>query len=220
MEVVRIGSAVLIHADCLDVLDELGADALISDPPYGINIGKRAGGFRSRIVNASPDYFVYGDDKPFDPSPWLGYEKVILWGGIHFAQRLPDSRAWLVWDKREGQTSDNQADCEVAWSNLPGPARLYSQLWRGMCRRGEENVSRQSRSHPTQKPVGLMAWCIEQAKLEPGSVICDPYMGSGTTGVAATRLGHRFIGVEYVREHFETACERIERELQQPQLWA
>jgi len=214
----QIGNATLIHADCLDVLDRLKGDAVISDPPYGINIEKMAGGFRSRIVNASDNYFVYGDDQPFDPAPWLDYEKVILWGGIHFAQRLPDSRAWLVWDKREGGTSDSQADCEIAWSNLPGPARLHSQLWRGMCRRGEENTSLQSRSHPTQKPAALMMWCIEQAKLKPTSTIIDPYMGSGTTGVAAVRMGHKFIGVEYVKEHFDTACDRVAEEQSQLKL--
>jgi len=205
----------LLKGDCLEYLDILKGDAVISDPPYGINIEKMSGSYRNRTVRASDTYFVYGDDQPFDPAPWLDHEKVILWGGIHFAQRLPDSRAWLVWDKREGQNSDNQADCEIAWSNLPGPARLHSQLWRGMCRRGEENVSIQSRQHPTQKPVALMMWCIKLADLPPGSIIVDPYMGSGTTGVAAIRMGHKFIGCEFVKEYYDIAVKRIEAEAAQ-----
>lgn len=218
MNKVEIGNAILYHADCEELLDLLSADALISDPPYGINLHKMSSTYRSRFVKAANEYLVYGDDQPFNPAPWLGYDKAILWGGNHYCSRLPDARNWIIWDKREGTTSDNQADCEMAWTNLPGPARLYSQLWRGMCRRGEENMSLQRRVHPTQKPVALMMWCIEQCKLEPGSVIADPYMGSGTTGVAAVRLGHKFIGVEYEERHFETACQRIEQEQVQGQL--
>ncbi|MCG7932125.1 MAG: site-specific DNA-methyltransferase [Candidatus Thiodiazotropha lotti] len=225
MESETIGNATLYLGDCLDLLDELQpADALISDPPYGIDLHGMSSTYRSRwkmddcrrkSTRDKDYYLIHGDNEPFDPAPWLSHEKVILWGGIHFAQRLPDSRAWLVWDKREGTTSDNQADCEIAWSNLPGPARLHSQLWRGMMRRGEENISKASRCHPTQKPAALMMWCIEQCKLEAGSVIADPYMGSGTTGVAAVRMGHKFIGVEIERHHFDTACSRLDTEQMQ-----
>lgn len=227
VERVEIGNAVLYLGDCLKLRDEFAhADALIADPPYGIDLGRMCSTYRSRYLYRSPGevyereghYLVHGDDRPFDPAPFLGFPKVVLWGGNHFASRLPDARCWLVWDKREGTTSDNQADCEMAYTNLPGPARLYSQLWRGMVRRGEENVSRQARSHPTQKPVALMQWCILQCRLAPGSVIADPFMGSGATGVAAVRLGHRFIGVEIERRHFDTACERIEQAQMQPDL--
>jgi len=219
MERRDIGIATLYHGDCLDLMDALlAADAVVADPPYGIDLNSMSGTYRSRYVKAADEYLVEGDDKPFDPEPWLAFPKTILWGANHFASRLPDARKWIIWDKREGTTPDNQADCEMAYTNLKGPARLYSQLWRGMCRRGEENISRQGRVHPTQKPVALMMYCIEQCQLPPESLIVDPYMGSGTTGVAAVRLGHRFIGVEKVRRHFETACTRIEVEQQQCRL--
>lgn len=224
-EPVTIGNATLYLGDCLDLT--LVADAVIADPPYGIDLNGMCAVYAERTRNwkheasaRARSYVVHGDDQPFDPSPWLGYPKVILWGGIHFAQRLPESRSWLVWDKREGTTSDNQADCEIAWTNLPGPARLHSQLWRGIMRRGEENVSREARQHPTQKPVNLMSWCIELCKLEPGSVVLDPYMGSGSTGVAAVRAGMRFVGVEIDPEHFETARTRIEDAQRQERLFA
>jgi site-specific DNA-methyltransferase (adenine-specific) len=154
---------------------------------------------------------VAGDDKPFDPAPLLGFKQVILWGANHFCDKLPGRPHWLIWDKREGTTQDDNADCELAWTNLKGPARIHRQLWRGMCRKGEENIAagRNSwRLHPTQKPIDLMSWCISQAGM-PHTVI-DPYMGSGSTGVAAVRLGLKFIGVEVDEEYFEIACGRIE----------
>jgi len=219
MEKITIGNATIFHGDCFDIMDELmEADAVIADPPYGIDLNSLSGSFRSRHVKAADEYLVVGDDKPFNPKPWISFPKTILWGANHYSSRLPDARKWIIWDKREGTTADNQADCEMAYTNLKGPTRLYSQLWRGMCRRGEENMSRQQRVHPTQKPVGLMMYCIEQCKLPTGSLIVDPYMGSGTTGIAAVRLGHRFIGVEIVRRHFETACTRIEIEQKQCRL--
>lgn len=207
----HFGLATLHLADSREM--QIAADAVVADPPYGINIGKLTGTSRSRLVRGRMKNFsVVGDDKPFDPAPWLAYPKTVLWGGIHFAQRLPESRCWLVWDKREGTTSDNQADCEIAWTNLPGPARLHSQIWRGVIRRGEENVSRQARCHPTQKPVALMDWCLRLCKLQPGQTVLDPFMGSGTTGIAAVRQGLHFVGVEIDETHFNTACERLERE--------
>jgi site-specific DNA-methyltransferase (adenine-specific) len=215
-----IGDATLYLADCREVL--IAADAVVADPPYGIDLEAMCGTDRNRAVKYKRPYSykVHGDDEPFDPARWLEYPKVILWGGIHFAQRLPESRCWLVWDKREGTTSDNQADCEIAWTNLPGPARLHSQLWRGIVRRGEENVSREDRTHPMQKPIGLMQWCISLCKLAPGSVVLDPYMGSGSTGVAALRAGMKFIGVEIDPGHFRTACDRIDQSQRQGRLIA
>ncbi len=211
----------LYCGDSLDYLDIISdADAIIADPPYGIDLNGMSGTYRSKWVNAADEYLIIGDDKPFDPSPWIRFPKTILWGGIHFAHKLPSSRAWIVWDKREGTTSDNQADCEIAWTNLKGPARLYSHLWRGLCRRGEENVSRQGRFHPTQKPIALMMFCIEMCKLDPGSLIVDPYMGSGTTLIAAERYGHKYIGIEISEKYCEIAANRIKRETQQLKLFA
>jgi site-specific DNA-methyltransferase (adenine-specific)/modification methylase len=225
MEKVTIGNAELWHGDCLEIIEKLSSiDALVSDPPYGINIAKLTGTSRNRWNTTRRtvdyDFVIHGDDQPFDPAPFLEFHKTILFGGNHFCSRLPDASCWLIWDKRDGSTSDHQADCEMAWTNLRGPARLYVQKWRGMVRAGEENVSRGSyRQHPTQKPVALMGWCIEQCKLDAGSLVLDPFMGSGSTGVAALRLGHRFIGIEIDRTYFERACIRIEQEQKQGRLF-
>lgn len=139
----------------------------------------------------------------------------------HVGSRLPDASCWLVWDKRDGATSDHQVDCELAWTNLRGPARLFSHKWRGMVRAGEENVSRgQRRVHPTQKPIALMDWVLKQCRLQAGTTVLDPYMGSGTTGIAAMRLGLPFIGIEIDPVHFERACARLREERQALPLFA
>jgi site-specific DNA-methyltransferase (adenine-specific)/modification methylase len=105
-------------------------------------------------------------------------------------------------------TSNDQADCEHAWTNLGGPSRLYSHKWNGMIRGGEEGKVR--RVHPMQKPVALMRWCVEMTH---GETVLDPYMGSGTTGVACVRLGRRFIGIELEPKYFAIAKRRIQDEL-------
>jgi site-specific DNA-methyltransferase (adenine-specific) len=211
----------LVQGDCREVLArlDLPADvAIVADPPYGIDFdfGKVRNGRRSGLKwgrTGSPDIQrkwagFAGDSQPFDPTPLLGFRYVVLWGANHYADKLPVSACWMVWDKREGTTSDDHSDCEMAWTNLKGPARLFSHLWRGICRAGEENVGRGGpKVHPAQKPVALMRWCV--GHLPKGCLVVDPYMGSGTTGVACIQTGRRFIGIELDEGHFKTATRRI-----------
>ena len=145
------------------------------------------------------------------PTPLLNFDKIIIFGANHFSSRLPDSRCWLVWDKREGGTPDDNADCEFAWTNLDQPARLHSRLWRGLCRRGEENAK--ALQHPHQKPVGLMQWAITQCKPCGHELLLDPYMGSGSTLVAAKRLGIAAIGIEIEEKYCEIAAKRLSQEV-------
>jgi site-specific DNA-methyltransferase (adenine-specific) len=224
-----IGRATLYLGDCRDILTTLGpVDALVTDPPYGV---KERTARSSRISGnslldspapASRDWRpVHGDNMPFDPAPWLKFPKVVLFGANHYAHRLPEAPRsaggkvrpwrWIIWDKREETGSDDNADCEMAWTNLGGPARIHRQLWRGICRRGEENISKgQFRLHPTQKPVALMGFCLHECRLKPLEIVLDPFMGSGTTGVAAVRAGLHFVGIEIDAEYFDIACRRIE----------
>lgn len=226
MRIETIGNATLYLGDCLgecrDLVRDLAADALITDPPYGIDLHKLCGTGRENVVvrDVPLDVRIVGDDKPFDPAPFLRFPKAILWGGLHFASRLPENRCWLIWDKRDGSTPDNQADCELAWTNLPGPVRMWSQKWRGFARAGEENLVNGPKLHPAQKPVALLSWCIQKAALQPDSCIFDPYMGSASMGVAALRAGHRYIGVEIEERYFQIACERLDNELRQERLFA
>ena len=209
----RIGSAELHLADCREVLPTLsGVDAVVTDPPYGIGYVHGVGGGRLARSTSFANIAIVGDDTLFDPTQWLGYRQVILWGANHFASCLPDASRWLTWDKREGICSNDQADCEHAWTNLGGPARMMRHLWNGMLKASERG---DIRVHPTQKPVVLMAWCVDMTS---GTVL-DPFMGSGTTGVACARLGRRFIGIEIEPRYFDIACRRIEEAQRQPDLF-
>lgn len=202
----HVGRATLYLGDCREMLDRfpLPGVALVSDPPYGIAHVKGAGGKgKHNVRNIAP---IFGDDEPFDPSPFLGFEHVILWGANHFAARLPHGR-WMAWDKLAGMGEfDSFSDVEFAWRNGRGKDRIFSHLWKGICQASEKDSRR---DHPTQKPVALMRWCIEQ--LPKGyDTILDPFMGSGTTGVAAVQMGRTFIGIEREERYFEIACRRIE----------
>lgn len=213
-----IGKATLYLCDCLEILEQIKADAVISDPPYGIKYSPGGGG-RGAFGGTAHKKFsgkdvVRGDNRPFDPAPFIGLAPaVILWGANHYADKLPPSARWLVWDKHLQETGLTFAEAEMAWSNCKGNVRVFRHLWNGVAKQSECG---ESRVHPTQKPVALMKWCILQAG-KP-AVIFDPFMGSGTTGVAAVDMGLEFIGCEIEERHFETACKRILAAQQQLQL--
>lgn len=208
----------IYHGDCREIAPSLReVTMLISDPPYGMkdktDRSTRFGGsnLHSGAYVAKDWEPIAGDDKPFDPTPWLGYSKVVLFGAIHFSPQLPKSRAWIVWDKREGTTADDNADCDFAWTNLRGPARLYSQLWRGVCKRGRENGS--SLQHPHQKPVNLMKWVIQRCAPADADLLLDPYCGSGSTLLAAKELGVRAIGIDSDESYCEEAAKRLSQQV-------
>src|SRR5690606_35780948 len=151
------GQCVIYHARCEDVLPTIAFDSIVSDPPYGMDYkhGARKGGRRLGHDGRS----IAGDDEPFAPSHLLEYAKpTILWGANHFADRLPPSRGWLIWDKRDGRPSNDQSDAEMAWTNILTTARVHSRYWSGNVRLGREQ--REGRLHVNQKPVALMAWCL------------------------------------------------------------
>lgn len=135
----------------------------------------------------------------------------IIWGGQFFSDLVPPRGKWLIWDKC--QTMPSFGDAELAWSNLDGDAvKKFTLSINGIIARGETG------DHPTQKPLSLMKWCIEH--LPPTArTILDPFMGSGTTGVAAAMLGRRFIGIEIDPKYFDIACRRIEAAMKQPDLF-
>ena len=208
----------LIHANCMDWLHLFAdAEALISDPPWGIKLNTRNASrgntppHSKRVVAARNWQKIEGDDRPFDPSPWLRFPRVVLWGASAYCDRLPGGMKWLVWDKREGVMQNDNSDCELAWTNQRGVLRMHRQLWGGLLRRGEENGD--ASTHPTQKPIALMAWCMEQVKVPAGAMVADPFMGSGGTAIACLRTGRQFIGFETDAEHYDTAVARIEKEL-------
>ena len=215
-----IGAATLYLGDCREILPTLGpVDAVVTDPPYGINFVHGAGGDGiggGKYVSKFNGVAIEGDNRPFDPAPLLDIAPVtVLFGANHFSHLLPAASKWLIWDKRCALTRNDFADCELAWTNKGGVARLINHYWNGMMRDSEKNIPR---VHPTQKPIAVMAWALQETT-EPTNTILDPYMGSGTTGVACVNLGRHFIGIEIDPKYFDTACRRIEAATRQPDLF-
>ena len=196
-----IGDCTLYQGDCLDILPTLGkVDAVVTDPPYGIGINK------SNRLSVSRGFGgETWDDQPADMS-WLLPMNVpaIVWGGNYFD--LPPTRAPLVWDKNNA--GRDFADFEMAWSNLDMVARRI--VLRPMNMDG-------GKKHPTQKPVLVMRWCL--GFVPNAQTILDPFMGSGTTGVACAKMGRKFIGIELDPEYFDIACKRIEEAYRQPDMF-
>ncbi len=210
----------IAHGDCLAMLADIPRDAaIVADPPYGIGY-EHSGGGRGVGAKRNARRPIHGDDAPFDPSPWLAFPKVLLWGADHFAARLPAAKGtFLAWDKSPGGIgpADNFADCEFAWTNAKAKRNVFRYLWKGVAcvKAGEENGRRY---HPTQKPVALCCWCLRVLALPPGSLVVDPYMGSGSVGVACRLSGMRYLGIEIDAGHYETARERLSRECRQGRL--
>ena len=215
MEKQEIGNATIILGDCAEILPQLGNfDAVVTDPPYGIGEARNNNSSRGKLA-VSKDYGVSDwDDKPISKesvdllrniSKWQ-----IIFGGNYF--ELPPAKCWLIWDKENG--ASDFADAELAWTNLDKAVRLKRYMWHGMLRANKEPRG----DHPTQKPIGIMEWVISHLPNDVKTII-DPYMGSGTTGVACMNLEKTFVGIERERKYFDIACKRIEDAQRQERLF-
>lgn len=195
-----IGRARLACGDCRDILPTLGkVDAVLTDPPYGIGIAAnpvRQKHERSDWDNAPPSSGLIAQCI-------AAGEKAIVWGGNYFG--LPAAQCFLVWDKLQPQDF-SLAMVEQAWTNIKLPAKMFRQ-----------SVTSYPKEHPTQKPDNLMKWCL--GFLPEANTILDPFMGSGTTGVAAVQMGRDFIGIEREERYFEIAVRRIEEAQRQGDLF-
>jgi hypothetical protein len=207
-------------ADCFR---RCGRTLLVTDPPYGIGearknhlsrgkpFGSNGATSRHQLAFAKDYGQASWDDAP--PSEWVfGWlrditDYQIIWGGNFFG--LPAASCWLVWDKDNG-TSDF-ADCELAWTNLGGAVRRLVYRWNGMLHH-TMGVAKEERWHPTQKPIPVMGWAIQRAPAECATIL-DPFMGSGTTLVAAKNLGRRAIGIELEERYCEIAAKRLRQEV-------
>ena len=196
-----IGACTLYLGDCRDILPLLPkVDLVLTDPPYGIGIAanpvrqmheKLDWDAAPPSVGTINDCVAHGD-------------VAIVWGGNYFG--LPAAQCFLVWDKIQPHDF-SLAMAEMAWTNKGGPAKMHRQ-----------SVLSYSKEHPTQKPVELMEWCISHAK--EASTVADPFMGSGTTGVACANMGKTFYGIEREEKYFDIACKRIEQAYAQQRLFA
>lgn len=195
MTPVIIGNATLYLGDCMDILPTLPkVDAVITDPPYGLGKRMQGGTWAAQDHNRGfLKWDLEAKQEWVDSILSLGVDSII-WGGNYFS--VPATRCWLVWNKVNAVQT--MADLEMAWTNIDKPAKRF-----------DHPVGRVEFGHPTQKPLPLMSWCVEQLKNNPQTIL-DPFMGSGTTGVAAVQMGRKFIGIEREPKYFEIACKRIE----------
>ena len=205
MQKIQIGDCTLYNGDSFEILPTLGkSDWCITDPPYGL--GKKLGGGNSKWAKAWKELVrnVDWDDAPPTTHEMQAIldcaDNHIIWGGNYFS--LPPSRMFLIWDKGGSMKGRSFAECEQAWCSFDGNARIHNL---GMA----THNGQETKQHPTQKPLNVMDWCVSFIKGENQTII-DPYMGSGTTGIAAVKAGHSFIGIERNAGYFKVACERIE----------
>lgn len=210
MKVEKIGNATLYLGDCREILPTLGKfDAVVTDPPYGINFAaqptkyQRENGMVAVKWDASAPQDVV--DSLLKATPNL-----IVWGGNYFS--MPASRGWLAWSKQGNAPS--MADFELAWTSLDMNARSYEKSVKSASL--EKNL--RTDAHPTQKPLALMEWSLGFLPKDC-AIILDPFMGSGTTGVAAINLQRTFIGIEINKTYFDICCRRISEAVKSPGLF-
>lgn len=201
-----IGDCTLYLGDCLEVMPTLGkVDAVVTDPPYGL--GEKwngGGGGKKSSWRFNPAEAKKWDMKtcPYVQELFSLADEVVVWGANYYS--TPPARCWLLWDKNQPDTWTT-ANAEMAWTNLDKPVRRFNMA---TC----EFHGSEKKEHPTQKPLPLMVWTIKWLK---SMTIVDPFMGSGTTGVACVKLGRKFIGIELDEKYFDIACKRIEEAYKQ-----
>ena len=196
----------IYHSDAYEVVPTLSrVGAVISDPPYGIN-------WQPRVNHQTQPWT---DDVQLDIRPLLVGEHHLFWGGNYFASQLAASEAWFVWIKRPSHMNfDNDprtySVVELAWSDFGGKPQMRHHVWAGGKRAGDPSNRRFS--HPTQKPLEIMRWCLEAMPDVNGPVL-DPFMGSGTTLRAAKDLGLKAIGIEIEERYCEIAVQRLAQQV-------
>lgn len=196
-----IGNCTLYLGDCKEIMPLLGNfDALVTDPPYGLG-KKMQGGGAKKWQEQCKKMQEWDNHAPTELVEMAinKCEKSIVWGGNYFV--LPPSRQWLVWNKGGGMKGRSYAEAELAWCSMDGVVRVFELSPHTAFCNGTNRV------HPTQKPEKLMDWCL--SFLPDSDTIFDPFMGSGTTGVACVKKDKTFIGIEKDKEYFEIACKRI-----------
>lgn len=208
-------------------------DLAIVDPPYGINVahhkngaivggGKRPFGGRSsynvwgkhKSESEPKFYHTFDDDAPPDEGYFKELERVsknrIICGGNFMLDFLGKASCIIVWDK--GRRNMDQADCEIAWTDLKGQSRIFNWKWNGMFQ--EDMKNKENRIHPTQKPVALYEWLLNKYAQE-GDVILDTHVGSASSLIACHRTNHKFVGFEIDETYYKMAKKRLDAEMAQ-----
>ena len=189
----------IYHAESQEILPYLDSNEsrIVSDPPYG-------------IAHRPSDYWgnrtIAGDSERFDPTPLLTFSGCLLFGANHYADKLPPSPGWIVWNKRDRVSRGLPgSDAELAWTNMLTQVRIFTHVWLPHTLRDEHPY------HPTQKPVALMRRIVSEL---PGrKTVVDPYMGSGSTLLACKDLGIPAVGIEIEERYCEKAARRCAQEV-------
>lgn len=210
----------IIHGDCLEIMRKIpdkSVDLILTDPPYGLGYENhnRAGTQRGKSKAVCRDYGFFEWDnfrltkEYFDEIFRISKDQIIF-GGNYYISFLYDSPCWLVWDKNNG--NNGYADCEIAWTSFKTAIRKFKWTWHGFIQ--EDMKNKEQRYHPTQKPVALMEWILRNYS-KKGDIVLDPFIGSGTTAIAALNTGRFFIGIEKEEKYVEIARKRIAEHMQQ-----
>lgn len=198
----QIGDCTLYLGDCMEIMPTLGTvDSVVTDPPYGLGKRMQGGTWAAKPeLDGFQEWDLEAKQEWIDAMLSLDVPKII-WGANYFS--VPASRCWLLWNKINAVPT--MADFEMAWTNIDKPAKRF-----------DAPVGRMEFGHPTSKPLPLMQWCLTHIK---GHIVLDPFMGSGTTGVACVKTGRSFIGIELHEPYFDIACERIAKAYAQPDMF-
>lgn len=212
----------LINDDCMNIMpkyEDNYFDLAIVDPPYGIKEDGKSNHSRGLLAETTKftpkDWDKDSPDKSYFDELFRVSKNQIIFGANHFISKIPyDSSCWVVWDKENGAT--DFADCELAWTSFKTAVRKYKFMWHGMLQGNMKN--KQKRIHPTQKPIQLYSWLLENYA-EPTNKILDTHLGSGSSAIACHYFGiEEFIGIEIDKEYYDMANKRIEKETRQIKL--
>lgn len=210
--------------DCIQGMKEYPDkyfDLAVVDPPYGIGeaAGKNASrnkgfgkaGSKSKKITLAKDYGNKNwDDKPAQKEYFIELKRIsknqIIWGANHFIENIPfaNSSCWIVWDKDNGQ--NDFADCELAYTSFKKAVRKFKWRWNGLLQQNMKN--KETRIHPTQKPVALYDWIFKKYA-KPNDLILDTHLGSGSSRIAAYKGGFNFVGFEIDKEYYEKQEKRF-----------
>ncbi len=204
----------IIHGDCLEVMKtfpDKSFDLVLTDPPYGIGADKGVGGgsHRGAVNKFEGDWDSAIPSADYFKEIFRISKHQIIFGGNYMTEHLPPTASWFIWDKREGLPERTFADCEMAWVSEGSPARIFRFQWDGMIQQDMKN--KEVKYHPTIKPLELMKWCL--SRFPEAQTILDPFMGSGTTLVAAKQLGRNATGIEISEKYCEIARNRLKQDL-------
>lgn len=218
-ESIKLGGIELVCGDCMDVLRGLADNSFalaIVDPPYGIKKDRPRG---AGVLAKASNYAVKSWDSERPSAEYFKElrrvsKDQIIWGGNYFADLLPPSSCWLVWDKQNGL--NDFADCELAWTSFKSSVRMFSYRWQGMLQGNMKH--KEKRIHPTQKPVALYGWVLNNYA-KPGFRILDTHLGSGSICIACHGLGFEMLGIELDSDYYADAVRRLEWHQRQQQLF-